>query len=269
MSTTLSLSYSPCPNDTFIFSDIASGKLTVDDVDFDISLHDIDELNKAALEQRYDIIKVSCYNYLHIRNNYNLLDTGAAVGYGNGPLLLSSKVRSLNELKHCRIAFPGNRTTAYLLFQLLGIEIGDQIFISYEEIIPQLKAGLIDCGVIIHESRFTYEQSGLHCICDLGKWWENETGLPIPLGCIVIKNTIDDTLAMNIETLIRRSLSERNLDSARTDQYILDNAQEMDPLVLNNHIELYVNEFTKSLGKAGHQAINVLADRSKSLGLIP
>lgn len=265
---TLSLAYSPCPNDSYVLGAIASGKVNIPGVEFSIKLHDIDELNKAALEERYDIVKVSCYTYLQIRRNYKLLDTGAAVGYGSGPLLVSSQARTLDELKDCSIVFPGKQTTAYLLFQLLGIETGKHSFVPYDEIIPRLKSGEFDCGVIIHESRFTYEVSGLYFICDLGECWETETGLPVPLGCFVIRKNIDDEFAREFEALMRRSFSGRTVDEAGSDQYIIDNSQEMDTEVLKRHIKLYVNAFTKSLGDAGHQAINELAERARSQGLI-
>jgi len=265
----VSLAYSPCPNDVYVLGAIASGEVEIPGVKFDIKLEDIDALNKAALEQRYDIIKVSCHTYLQIRENYKLLNTGAAVGYGNGPLLLSLQKRSLQELKGCKVAFPGKQTTAYLLFQLLGIETGEHYFIPYNEIIPRVKSGEFDCGVIIHESRFTYKESGLQFICDLGEWWENETNLPVPLGCFVIRKTIDDNFTREFESLMRQSFSERSVDDVDSDQYISSNSQEIDPAVLKSHIELYVNDFTKSLGVTGHQAINTLAERASLRGLIP
>jgi 5,8-dihydroxy-2-naphthoate synthase len=264
----ISLAYSPCPNDSYVLGAIASGKVNLPGVEFNIKLHDIDELNKAALEERYDIIKVSCATYFQIRSNYKLLDTGAAVGYGNGPLLLSSRARSLNNLQDCSVVFPGKQTTAYLLFQLLGIKTGKHFFVPYNEIIPQLKSGKFDCGVIIHESRFTYEASGLHFICDLGECWETETGLPVPLGCFVIRKTIDEEFVGEFEALMRRSFSGRTADEAVSDQYIIDNSQEMDSDVLKNHIKLYVNDYTESLGASGRQAINALAKRARLQGLI-
>ncbi len=264
----MSLAYSPCPNDSYVLSAVASGEEGISGVEFDIKLHDIDELNKAALEGRYDIIKVSCYTYLQIKDNYNLLDTGAAIGFGNGPLLLASKAMSLDELKGCSIVFPGKQTTAYLLFQLMGVETGKHSFAPYHEIIPRVQAGEFDCGVIIHESRFTYDESGLHFIRDLGEWWENETGLPVPLGCFVIRKTIDDEFVKAFELLMRRSFLGRSIDDVSDDQYIIDNSQEMKPEVLKKHINLYVNEFTNSLGMVGHQAINALSKQATHQGLI-
>lgn len=265
---TVSLAYSPCPNDSFVMGAIASGEVKIPGIEFDITLLDIDALNNAALEQRYDIIKVSCHAYLQIMQNYRLLNAGAAVGYGNGPLLLSSKIRTLDELLGCSVVFPGKQTTAYLLFQLLGVETGEHHFIPYNEIIPRVKSGEFDCGVIIHESRFTYGESGLHLICDLGKWWETETGLPVPLGCFVIRKSIDNKFARKFESLMRRSFTGRSMDDAGSDQYIVNNSQEMDPAVLSNHIQLYVNAFTKSLGVTGNRAINALAERASIQGLI-
>jgi 1,4-dihydroxy-6-naphthoate synthase len=264
----VSLAYSPCPNDSYVLGAIASRDVAIPGIEFDITLLDIDALNSAALEQRYDIIKVSCHAYLQIMKNYRLLDTGAAMGYGNGPLLLSSQSRSLDELQDCSVVFPGKETTACLLFQLIGVETAEHHFIPYNEIIPRVKSGEFDCGVIIHEGRFTYKESGLHLICDLGEWWEIETGLPVPLGCFVIRKSIDNEFASKFESLMRRSFCERNIDDAGSDQYIINNSQEIDPAVLKSHIELYVNSFTKSLGVTGHQAINVLAERASLQGLI-
>lgn len=265
---TVSLAFSPCPNDSFVMGGIASGKVNIPGIEFDIKLLDIDELNNAALEQRYDIIKVSCHAYLRIMENYTLLNTGAAMGYGNGPLLLSSKSRTLEELQDCSVVFPGKDTTAWLLFQLLGVETGAHHFIPYNEIIARVKSGEFDCGVIIHESRFTYKKSGLFPVCDLGEWWEKETGLPVPLGCFVIRKSIDNGFARKFEALMRRSFSGRSLEDAGSDQYIIDNSQEMEPAVLKKHIALYVNAFTRSLGETGNQAIKALAERAILQGLI-
>lgn len=265
---TLSLAYSPCPNDSYVLSAIASGQVSMPGVGFDIKLHDIDELNKAAFEGRYDIIKVSCHTYLQITENYKLLDTGAAVGYGNGPLVLSSKARSLNDLKDCSVVFPGEQTTAYLLFKLMGVETGEHYFIPYNEIISRVKSGEFDCGVVIHESRFTYKESNLYFICDLGVWWEKETGLPLPLGCFVIRKSIYAKFAKKFESLMRRSFTDRSVNDVNTDHYIINNSQEMDPDVLKKHIKLYVNEFTKSLGVPGHKAIDALSSLASKQGLI-
>lgn len=264
----VTLAYSPCPNDSYILSAVASGKTGMPDVKFDIKLHDIDELNQAALEQRYDIIKVSCHTYLKVAENYRLLDTGAAMGYGNGPILISSKQLSLDNLKNCSVVFPGQQTTAYLLYQLMDIETGKHSFVPYDQIIPRVKSGEFDCGVIIHESRFTFKNYGLHYISDLGDWWEKETGLPIPLGCFVIRKTFNEEFVKKFESLMRHSFTERSIDDISDDNYIMENSQELDPEVLKKHIQLYVNQFTESLGIDGTQAIDTLFKRASVQRLI-
>lgn len=264
----VSLAYSPCPNDSYILSAVACKKITMPGVEFDIKLHDIDELNQAALEQRYDIIKVSCHTYLKIAENYRLLDTGAAVGYGNGPMLISSKELSPDNLKNCSVVFPGQQTTAYLLFQLMGVKTGRHNFVPYDEIIPRVKSGEFDCGVIIHESRFTFEDYDLHFISDLGEWWEKETGLPIPLGCFVIRKNFNEEFVKKFELLMRRSFTKRSINDVGDDNYIIENSQELDPEVLKKHIKLYVNRFTESLGIDGAQAIDTLFKRASEQGLI-
>ncbi len=263
---TLSLGYSPCPNDTFLFSGIASGALTMPGVDFDIQLADIDTLNQAAENRHYDIVKVSFATYLKIRADYELLDTGAALGFGCGPLLLSARPQALDEVEHCRIAFPGESTTAYLLFRLLGIASAEHHFIPYDQIIPRMQAGEFDCGVIIHESRFTYAAAGLHCLLDLGAWWEEQTGLPIPLGCFVMRKSLCQDYQLPFEALMRASMRQSRTGNVQADAYIRAHAQEMAPEVLQKHIDLYVNDFSYRLGDLGRQAVAALASKAERLG---
>lgn len=266
-SRTLSLAYSPCPNDTYLFSAIAAGELGLPGVNLDIHLEDIETLNRAALQQQYDVMKVSFSTYLQIRDHYQLLDTGAALGFGCGPLLLSARQRHLHGLRDCSVVFPGETTTAYLLFRLLGIETGAHHFAPYDEIMPRLQAGEFDCGVIIHESRFTYQDVGLHCLVDLGSWWETQTSLPIPLGCFVMRKHISTEFKKAFEALMRTSIRRAQSRNLLEDAYIREHAQEMDTEVLQQHIDLYVNEYTLSLGEAGRQAVAVLERRAQQVGI--
>ncbi|MGR9099069.1 MAG: 1,4-dihydroxy-6-naphthoate synthase [Gammaproteobacteria bacterium] len=268
MTERLTLAYSPCPNDTYIYGPIALGEKSIPGVDFEIALHDVETLNRLALEGFYDISKVSCGAYLKIRRRYRLLDVGAAVGYGCGPLLVARKPIPLDELAHCSVAFPGELTTAYSLFRMLAPHSGKHRFVRYDDIIPLVAAGAADCGVVIHESRFTFRGAGLHCLVDLGRWWETETGLPLPLGCTVIKNELYDAYARPFEALVRKCLAAAVNPSYAHVGYIHDHAREMQPAVLRSHIGLYVNDFTESLAGQGMAALNALEQRSLRAGIL-
>ena len=264
----MTLAYTPCPNDTYLFSAIAAKKIGISGVDFDIKLHDIEDLNRFALEQHYDITKVSCYAYLKLHEHYQLLETGAAFGYECGPLLLDSKPLEIKALGNCRIAFPGELTTAWLLYQLCGLDIGMPFFIPYDEIIPRVVSGEFDCGVIIHESRFTYKTAGLHKLIDLGQWWQEETGLPVPLGCFVMHRNFKQDHIEAFEKLMLQSISESERHDIAANDYIKEHAQETDVEILDRHIRLYVNSFTLELGKQGHAALEALAERAKYKGIM-
>ena len=267
-STKMTLAYSPCPNDTYLCSAIASGKVAIPGLEFDIHLHDIEDLNQYALEQRYDISKVSCYTWLRIREHYRLLQTGAAIGYECGPLLLASKPLDIHALGDCRIAFPGALTTAWLLFQLCGLSIGMPFFIPYHEIVPRVASGEFDCGVIIHESRFTYKTAGLHQLIDLGKWWREETGLPVPLGCFVMRRGFSQDQVQAFEELMLCSIAEADSRDIASDEYIRGHAREQDAGILDRHIRLYVNDYSLDLGREGQAAIEALAERAGRMGIL-
>jgi len=250
----LKLACSPCPNDTFVFGALARGRVGAREFDFDIDLMDIDTLNRRAHTGYYDVIKVSCSTSFSLPD-YALLDTGAALGFGCGPLLLSGKPRTLEDMAGCRVAFPGAQTTAYLLYRLLGLPAGPHFFIPYEQIVDRVAAGEFDCGVIIHESRFTFSGTGLHQVIDLGAWWELETGLPLPLGCVMIRRSLGAEVQTKVEAVIRESLADAQRRDNPVDTYVRSHAQEMDEQVMSSHIHLYVNRFTRNLGEVGHQAL--------------
>jgi 5,8-dihydroxy-2-naphthoate synthase len=268
MTKSLTLAYSPCPNDTIVYGPLALGEKAIPGVDFSFHLHDVETLNRYALEGRYDITKVSCQTYLKIRDRYQLLDVGAAIGYGCGPLVIAKEPMPLKALHQSSVVFPGELTTAYALFKMLEPNPAKQIFTPYDTILPMVSAGETDCGVIIHESRFTYQSLGLHCLIDLGAWWENETGLPLPMGCAVIKKELYDDYAAKFESLVREQLDRKAAPSTTLRNYIQHHAQDIEAKVIDSHIELYVNDFTASLGDTGRKAINALEQRSYQSGTL-
>jgi len=250
----VTLAYSPCPNDTYVFGALAQGRVHATNLAFDIDLMDIDALNRSAQAGRYDVIKVSCNTGFNLPD-YSLLDAGAALGFACGPMLLSRKPRTVADLSGCRVAFPGEQTTAFLLYRLLGLPDQQHFFIPYDQIVNRVAAGEFDCGVIIHESRFTFSDAGLHKVIDFGSWWELETGLPLPLGCVMIRRSLGQELKATVESLIRKSLLDAQSRDHPVDEYVRVHAQEMDEQVVRSHIQLYVNRFTRSLGEVGYRAL--------------
>jgi 1,4-dihydroxy-6-naphthoate synthase len=263
------LAFSPCPNDTFIFHALASGRLSLEGRELRISLHDVETLNRAALKGTFDITKLSFHAYLHVRDQYHLLQTGAALGYGFGPLLVSSKPLSQDDLPSCRIAVPGDLTTAHLLLRLYCPRAEQKVFVRYDDIIPEVASGRADCGVIIHEDRFVYRERGLVKIVDLGEWWEQETGAPVPLGCVAMRRSLASDLADAFDDTVRESirLAREAPDTALP--FIRAHAQEMDRRVLEQHIATFVNDFSANLGAAGIAAVRALEEMARGAGVIP
>lgn len=256
----VSLAISPCPNDTFVFHALVGG-LVPDAPAVDVTYADIDETNNLALRSTVDLIKVSYAALPWLRPYYTLLPCGGALGRGCGPLLLARQERDLTD---ATVAVPGDRTTAYLLFRLWAaagrkrparIEV-----VPFHEIMPGVADGRYDAGLVIHEARFTYPKYGLVALVDLGEWWEEDTGLPIPLGAILARrDKIDAPAAAD---WIRASLRHAWADPAASQEYVLSHAQEMDPEVVKQHIALYVNEFTLDLGDEGRAAVDTLLRRA-------
>ena len=202
----LTLAYSPCPNDTFMFHDIATGTLRPRGVTVQIHLHDVETLNRAALAGRFDITKLSFAAWLQARSEYTLLNAGAALGYGCGPVVVARRPMDAAALAGCRVAIPGELTTAHLLLRLWQPSIGQRVFVRYDEVIGLVAAGEVDAGVIIHEGRFVYQQAGLHLVVDLGRWWEQRTSLPIPLGCIAARTSLGPERIGEFEALLARAI---------------------------------------------------------------
>ena len=269
----LSLGFSPCPNDTFIFDVLVNNKIDTGGLQFEVVLEDVQTLNRWALEGKLDITKLSYGVLGQVLDQYIVLNSGSALGRGVGPLLISNPVRKLNgepgedknEVERSVIAIPGENTTAHLLFSLAYPNAKNKIFMRYDEI-EQFVLDNKGLGVIIHENRFTYQAKGLHKIIDLGDYWEKEMGNAIPLGGIVIKRDIDTTLQLKVDGLIKKSIELAFSNYPELNDYIRKHSQEMSDEVMRKHIDLYVNQFSLDLGATGKTAILQLLNLSKSLG---
>jgi 1,4-dihydroxy-6-naphthoate synthase len=265
----LTLGFSPCPNDTFIFDAMVHGRIDTEGLEFDYFLADIEELNKRAFYGNADITKISFYAYAYAAPNYIILDSGSALGHKNGPLLISKRKLDTSELVNARIAIPGKFTTANLLFSIFWPEAVNKTEYIFSEIEEALLKEEVDAGLIIHEKRFTYHKKGLNKIADMGEYWEKRTGLPIPLGTIVINRRIPAETALKVNRIINRSLEYAYNDSLASYDFILSNAQEMDSTVMNKHIRLFVNKFTSNLGRDGKKAISELYRIAREKMIIP
>jgi 1,4-dihydroxy-6-naphthoate synthase len=254
----LTLGFSPCPNDTFIFDAMVHGRIDTEGLEFDYFLADVEVLNRKAMASEVDITKMSYHAFPYVAQNYLILDSGSALGHRNGPLLISKRKIDPSDLRNARIAIPGKYTTANLLFSIAWPEAVNKTEFLFSDIEKALLDDKIDAGLIIHESRFTYHKKGLKKIADMGEYWEKLTGLPIPLGAIVIKRDIPEDIALKVNRIVRRSLEHAYKDSFACYDFVAGNAKEMDSTVMNNHIKLYVNEYTIQLGKKGRTAITEL-----------
>jgi len=266
---TLSLGYSPCPNDTFIFYALVHGKIPTDDLRFMEILEDVETLNQMARSAELDITKVSFHAYGHLREHYCLLRSGGALGKGCGPLLVAKEDFEIKDPRNRTIAIPGRLTTAYLLLQIFGIRAEDKIKVMpFHRIIDAVKSGEVDSGLIIHESRFTYQRSGLMKVMDLGERWEQETGLPLPLGGIIAKRRLGKTVVSRAERLIRDSVEYAFSKRDEPLAYIKEHSQEMEDAVIEKHINLYVNQYSLDLGEDGTRAVEELIRMSEEKGII-
>jgi 1,4-dihydroxy-6-naphthoate synthase len=268
MTTPLSLAYSTCPNDTFAFFGLASGMVTCPDVCLQITLADVETLNQSARNRTYDITKLSFAAMGRLRSSYWLLKSGAALGRGCGPLIVARPGSDIASLSGSMIAVPGMDTTACLLAGLYLGKPPQATAMTFDRIMPQVAKGNFDFGVIIHEGRFTYPEYGLIRILDLGEWWEQKTGLPVPLGCIAAGKHLDRVVVKQIEKAIADSIAFAFAHPGQTASYVREHAQEMAPAVIEQHIDLYVNKFSLNLGAEGVQAIETLFAMAESGGII-
>jgi 1,4-dihydroxy-6-naphthoate synthase len=265
----LTLGFSPCPNDTFIFDAMVHGRIDTEGLEFDYFLADVEELNRKAIAEEVDITKMSYSAYAYASENYYILDSGSALGYRNGPLLISKHKIDPADLQNARIAIPGKYTTANLLFSIAWPEARNKIEYIFSDIEKALLNDEADAGLIIHETRFTYQKKGLLKIEDMGEYWQHLTGMPIPLGAIVINRKIPEDVALKVNRIIRRSLEYAYYDSFASYDFVSTNAKEMESTVMNNHIKLYVNDFSLDLGSKGREAISMLFGIASGKGVIP
>ncbi|HVA27518.1 MAG TPA: 1,4-dihydroxy-6-naphthoate synthase [Candidatus Baltobacteraceae bacterium] len=266
---TYALAYSPCPNDTYIFAALTNGLLE-NAPHVRVHLADIEELNTAALRAEYALTKVSYGAIPYLMRDYRILRAGGALGRGCGPLVVTrpGAFASLSDLADARIAIPGERTTAFMLLQLALGKRPRAAQMRFDAIIPAVAAGEFDAGLIIHESRFTYAQSGLVSIADLGDWWESQSGMPIPLGAILVRNDVGDEQARHIDDAIRASLSYAREHETAIMPYVRDHAFEMSDDVMRKHVDLYVNEFSDDVGSIGIAAVEELFRRARVAGIL-
>jgi 1,4-dihydroxy-6-naphthoate synthase len=269
----LTIGFSPCPNDTFIFDALVNKKIDTEGLEFDVMLEDVETLNQWALQGRLDITKLSFPAFFQSLDKYVLLNSGSALGKGVGPLLISrsevrgqkSEVRSQrSEIGNYVIALPGENTTANLLFSFAYPEALNKKFMIFSEIedwllkAPPTGGGLGEAGVIIHENRFTYQQKGLHKVMDLGEYWEQKMKVPIPLGGIAVKRTVDRLTSLKVDKLIRKSLEYAFANYSAIPDYVKQHSQTMSEDVMRQHIDLYVNNYSLDLGDFGRKAIETL-----------
>lgn len=274
----LSLGFSPCPNDTFIFDALIHHKVDTEGLAFEVYYEDVETLNRKAFKGELDITKLSYHAYAYAVENYVLMDAGSALGFGVGPLLIckdKERARQLEKLvgtgqgSDLKIGVPGKYTTANFLLGLACPRWQNKHELVFSDIETALLDERIDVGLIIHENRFTYEAKGLHKIIDLGDYWEKETGLPIPLGGIVAKRSLPDEVKQTINRVIRKSIEFAFENPKSGVDFIRHHAQEMEESVMYQHIELYVNQHSIDLGEIGRRAIATLFDRAETMHIIP
>jgi 1,4-dihydroxy-6-naphthoate synthase len=253
------LGFSPCPNDTFIFDALVNQKIDTEGMTFDVHLEDVQTLNEWAKSEKLNISKISYGVLPMVQQNYSLLNSGGALGKGVGPLLISKKlIEDLELVNEMKIAIPGINTTAHLLFSMAFPNAKNKQFLVFNEIESAVLSGDVDAGVIIHENRFTYLEKGLVKLMDLGAYWEEKLDCPIPLGGIIMQNKFDVTTQTKIETLIKRSVEYAFKNYPEITDYVRCYAQEMSEMVMRQHIDLYVNNFSIDLGVDGRKAVETL-----------
>jgi len=267
MKQNLKIAISPCPNDTFMFWAMLHRQVDTCGMTFSVAMRDIEQLNRAATEQEFDVVKISYAHYPKVSQAYQLLSAGSALGFGNGPLLVSRRKIYPDEVPHLRIAVPGVHTTANLLLTMAyptATNKKEYLFSDIEEVVLSDEA---DAGLLIHETRFTYTQKGLRKIMDMGEYWENETGLPLPLGGIAVRRDLPEKTKHQLNASLRESVHYALQNPNATDEFVVLHAKEMSLDVCRKHINLYVNEFSVDLGEKGKQAIHTLFNKGTAAGL--
>ena len=261
----LSLGFSPCPNDTFIFDALVNKKIDTHGLEFDVIMEDIQTLNEWSSETKLDITKLSFPAFFRNNDKYEMLNSGAALGKGVGPLLIAKRMVNVPDVANSSIAIPGEQTTANFLLSFAFPMAKNKTPILFSSVEDAVLMEKFDLGVIIHENRFTYQQKGLIKICDLGEVWEEKQKAPIPLACIACKSNLDVQIRNQIDNLIRKSVEYAFSYYPEITAYTKDHAQAMDENVMRQHIELYVNNYSLDLGQDGKNAIDQLRNVYKSM----
>ncbi len=267
----ISLGISTCPNDTFIFDAWVNGKLSGAAPPVSCRLEDIETLNALARQGDLDVVKISLYAFGHVSDRYRLINAGGAMGRGCGPLVVAragSCAEALLSDGAARVAVPGRLTTANLLLSLYAGNIRQPVFMRFDEIMSAVQRGEVDCGVVIHESRFTLHHYALAALVDLGRWWESATGLPLPLGVIAVRKSLGREAAVRVESAVRASLAAARRNPGQARLFMQRHAGEMDATVMQKHVDLYVNDFTVDYGTEGRAAIGRLLGRAREAGLL-
>lgn len=264
----LTLGFSPCPNDTFIFEAMVHGRIDTEGLEFDWFLADVEELNRRAIDGSVDITKMSYHAYARAAAGYLILDAGSALGHNNGPLVVSKQTLRPDELDDALIAIPGRYTTANLLFSIFWPAASRKREYLFSDIPEAVLSGEVDAGLIIHETRFTYQGMGLKKVADTGERWEELTGLPIPLGGIVVNRALDEVTAAKVNRAVRRSIEYAMDSPAESADFISEHARETATEVTREHIKLFVNNFSLSLGHEGRAAIERLYSVALGKGVI-
>ena len=265
----LTLGFSPCPNDTFIFDALIHHKIDTEDLEFEVLFDDVETLNQKALKGELDITKLSFHAFAYVADQYALLDAGSALGFGVGPLLISKKDFSGGLGANLKVGIPGKYTTANFLLGIAYPQLQNKELMVFSEIESALLEERIDLGLIIHENRFTYQDKGLNKIVDLGDYWEKLTGCAIPLGGIVINRRLDKEIQLKVNRLIRQSVEYAFAHPKSCIEFIKQHAQEMDEAVMYKHIDLYVNKYSINLGEEGRKAVDTLFKLAQERNLIP
>lgn len=270
MNTKITLGFSPCPNDCFIFDAIINNRIDLEGINFDIRLEDVETLNRWAVEGRLDVTKLSFHAYAYLTEMYQLLNAGSALGFNCGPLLISKKEFSTEDVRKgdLKIVIPGKLTTANFLLSLAFPEAKNKTEMIFSDIENEVLKGTYDAGLIIHENRFTYEQKGLKKIIDLGEYWDSLIHAPIPLGGIVIKRNLPKELKEKTDRIIRKSVEYAFAHPEASREFVKAHAQEMDEEVMQKHISLYVNQYSIDLGELGKTAVQLMINKAKGIGLI-
>ncbi len=266
----LTLGFSPCPNDCFMFDAIVHRRIDLEGIDFTVLMEDVEALNRRAFAHEIDVTKLSYHAFAYCTTDYALLDAGSALGRGCGPLLISAREISTEEVAAggVRIAIPGKYTTANLLLSLAFPHARNRVELVFSEIEPAILDGRFEAGVIIHENRFTYEAKGLRKILDLGEFWEGATGLPIPLGGIVVNRALPLEIQQSVNRVMRRSVEHAFAHPDASRAFVRAHAQEMSESVMQQHIELYVNDYSVDLGVEGRRAVEKLFERAAAAEII-